>query len=90
MQNPNTTVSHVETPDGPLVPPAPIKRLIDHVVNADRVYFRAHPGVTQRDRRYIPGEAWPHDPGDVNRVTVIRISDRQQARCYYRTDAGDA
>lgn len=84
-----TTVLHVHTPDGPLVPPAHIKRLINHVVNADHVYFRAHPGVTKRERRYIPGEAWPLDPGDVNRVTVLRLSETKQARCYHRTSAGD-
>jgi hypothetical protein len=79
-----TTVSNVYTPDGPLTPPAHVKRLIDHIVNADRTYFRAHPGVTTRDRRFIPGEAWPLDPGDVNRVVVIRLSNDKQARCFYR------
>lgn len=82
--------SHIDTPDGPLVPPTHIKRLIDHIVNADRRYFIAHPGVTRRDRAYVPGEAWPLEPGDVNRCTVIRLSASKQARCYYRADEGDA
>ncbi len=85
-----TTFSHIDTPDGPLVPPAHVRRLIDHIVNADRTFFAAHPGVTKRDRRYIPGEAWPLELEDVNRCTVIRLSATQQARCYYRADEGDA
>lgn len=88
-QTAETTVSHIDTPDAPLVPPAHITRLIDHVVNADRRYFIAHPGVHTRARRYIPGEAWPLEPGDVNRVTGMRLSRTQQARCYYHRDGCD-
>jgi len=84
-----TTVSHIDTSADPRVPPAQVKRLIDHIVNADRHFFTTHPDVTIRDRRYVPGEAWPHEPGDVNRVTVIRFSATRHARCYYRVDGND-
>lgn len=68
----------------PMIIGAPAKptATYTHVLDDDSIFFRDHPGVTERWRAYIPGEDpnsdWP--PG--TKVLVGRLSGNRRARAF--------
>ena len=71
--------------------PRRYRRIHDRVLARDLEWFARHPGETQFDRVYVPGEAWPvtaETLGDVDRVRVYLLRPGFRARAYYNSAKG--
>jgi hypothetical protein len=70
-------------PDEKLRLPERYHRLWHQITRNDREWFNRHPDMLTRERPFIKGEAWPHEPAGAVTTKVIRLNQLQQARSFW-------
>ncbi len=65
--------------------PERYRRILEAIMERDSQYFTANPKITQYERPYVPGEAWPLDQGrrDLDRVLVVKMGPGARSRVFF-------